>query len=317
MPSLTSATLAASNSTAVAAIFGSASSLNAAIDFASNPQGSTSAVLQQIGSNLPLLPAAAVSATLLSFFFCLFLRRAAAFAAIMVLLLIFAFLSALSLALWSQSALLTQLRLPILSVSLLSIESLPLTPLQYAATASICTIFTVAFVVFSISILRRILPAVSIIQLAAKVLWSAPRIMAVTACGGVVAALVAAAGLILVLLLASAGGFDPMTMTFINTDSLEMRSCTDAVSSAVAPATYPDIALWRACSFYSGNSALAIASMSHLNSTTHISSNAADSMIPVKVFQYLMFGSGASLLWTLLWLGAVTTCITGNCELCA
>jgi hypothetical protein len=323
VPSLTAAAAAAANSTAAAAIFGSSSSLNAAIAFASNPQGATSAVLQQIGSNLPLLPAAAVTATLLSFFFCLFLRRAAAFAAVMILLLIFAFLSSLSLALWSQSAVLAQLRLPVLSFSLLSLESLPLSPTQCAAAAAVCTILTVAFAVFSISILRRILPAVFIIQLAAKVLWSAPRIVAITACGGIAAALVAAAGLMLLLLLASAGGFDPVTMTFINTDSLEMRKCADAVSAAVAPATYPAIALSRACSFYSGDSALAIESMSTLNSTAHISSNAADIMISVEIFQYMMLGAAASVLWTVLWLASVTTCITGylspmNCalELC-
>jgi hypothetical protein len=198
-----------------------------------------------------------------------------------------------------------------------------LSPTQCAAAAAVCTILTVAFAVFSISILRRILPAVFIIQLAAKVLWSAPRIVAITACGGIAAALVAAAGLMLLLLLASAGGFDPVTMTFINTDSLEMRKCADAVSAAVAPATYPAIALSRACSFYSGDSALAIESMSTLNSTAHISSNAADILISVEIFQYMMLGAAASVLWTVLWLASVTTCITGylspmNCalELC-
>ena len=74
LPSLSAAAAAAANSSVASVIFGSSSSLKAAVAFASNPQGSTSAVLQQIGSNLPLLPAAAVSATSMSLLFCLFLR---------------------------------------------------------------------------------------------------------------------------------------------------------------------------------------------------------------------------------------------------
>jgi hypothetical protein len=315
LPSFSAAAAAAANSSVASAIFGSSSSLKAAVAFASNPQGSTSAILQQIGSNLPLLPAAAVSATAMSLLFCLFLRRAAALAAVIILFLIFAFLSALSLGLWAQSTLLPQLPLPMLSVSILSLESLPLTPMQCAAATVICFVFTIAFAAFSISILRRIFSAVAVIQLAAKVLWSAPRIVAVTACGGIIAAVCVSAGLILLVMLASAGGFDPMTMTFINSDSEEMRSCADSVSAAVSPAAYPQIAVFRACSFYSGDSALAISSLPTLNSTAHLNSNTNDSMLSVRTFQYMMFGSAASVVWTVLWIGAVTTCITGESAL--
>jgi hypothetical protein len=298
-------------------IFGSSSALKAAIAFASNPQGSTSAILQQIGSNLPLLPAAAVCASALSFLFCLFLRRAAAFAAVIILFLVFVFLSALSLGLWTQSTLLPQLPVSMPSVSILSIESLPLTPLQCSAATVICIALTIAFATFSISILRRILPAVAVIQLAAKVLWSAPRIVAVTACGGIIAALCASSGLILIVMLASSGGFDPMTMTFINTDSDEMRSCAHAVSDAVGTAVYPSIAVFRACSFYSGDSALAISSLPILNSTAHLNSDLFDSKLSARAFQYLMFSSAASIFWTILWIGAVSTCITGQSALFA
>jgi hypothetical protein len=312
VPSLAPVAASVANSSLSSAIFGSSSSFNAAIAFASNPQGSTSAILQQIGSNLPLLPAAALVATMLSFFFCLFLRRAAAFAAVIFLLVIFVILSALSLSLWSQSAVLPQLPLPIPPSAILSLESLPLSPLQCAAAAALCTALALAFSVFSISILRRLLPAVVVIQLSAKVLWSAPRIATVTACGSIMAALSVAAGILSVLLLASAGGFDPMTMTFINVDSAEMRACADAVFAAVGSASYPGITVSRACSFYSGDSALAAASLSALNSTAHLSSEMADSIFPVRTFQYMMVGSAASVFWTFLWIGTVTTSITGD-----
>jgi hypothetical protein len=114
-------------------------------------------------------------------------------------------------------------------------------------------------------------------------------------------------------LLASAGGFDPMTMTFINIHSVEMRRCADAVSAAVKPAAYPNIAVSRACSFYSGDSTLAIASLPTVNSTSHLSSSSvADSTLSVQTFSYMMVGSAASVVWTLLWIGTVTTCITGD-----
>jgi hypothetical protein len=312
VPSLAPVAASVANSSLSSAIFGSSSSFNAAIAFVSNPQGSTNAILQQIGSNLPMLPAAALAATMLSLFFCLFLRRAAAFAAVIFLLVIFAILSALSLGLWSQSTVLPQLPLPMPPASILSLDSLPLSPLQCAAAAAFCTALTIAFAVFSISILRRLLPAVVVIQLSAKVLWSAPRIAAVTACGSIMSALAVTAGILSLLLLASAGGFDPMTMTFINVDSVEMRACADAVCAAVTPASYPDIVVSRACSFYSGDSALATASLSALNSTAHLSSNMADSIFSVRTFQYMMVGSAASVFWTFLWIGTVTTCITGD-----
>jgi hypothetical protein len=35
----------------------------------------------------------------------------------------------------------------------------------------------------------------------------------------------------------------------------------------------------------------------------------------VRTFQYMMFGSAASVVWTVLWIGAVTTCITGESAL--
>ncbi len=315
LPAISAAAVAVVNSSAASVIFGSSSSLKAAIAFASNPQGSTSAIVQQIGSNLLLLPAAAICATALSFFFCLFLRRAAALAVVIILFLIFAFLSALSLGLWTQSSLLPQLPLSMPSVSILSIESLPLTPLQCAASTILCIVFTMAFAAFSISILRRIFPAVAVIQLAAKVLWSAPRIVAVTACGGIFAALCASSGLILLVMLASAGGFDPMTMTFINTDSDEMRGCAKAVSDAVGAASYPTSVVFRACSFYSGDSVHAISSLPTLNSSAHLSSDSNNHNVSVRTFQYMMFGSAASICWTILWIGAVTTCITGDSAL--
>jgi hypothetical protein len=312
VPSLTAAAAAAANSTVASLIFGSSSSLSAVVAFASNPQGSAGAILQQIGSNLPLLPAAAVAAAIMSFFFCLFLRRAAAFVAIFLLILIFFCLSALSFSLWMQTTLLPPLPPPMPSLSILSLESLPLSPLQCAAAAAICTLLTLAFAAFSISIARRVLPAVAVIQLAAKVLWSAPTVVAVTACGGLLAALVAAAGLILMLLLASAGGFDPMTMTFINSDSADTVKCALAVANAVSPAAYPTLIVSRACSFYSGDSDLAIASLPNLNATALAISNVSVSLVSVQTFQYMMIGCAASLLWTLLWIAAVTTCVTGE-----
>ena len=204
------------------------------------------------------------------------------------------------------------LPLPMPPLSILSLESLPLSPLQCAAAAAVCTLFTLAFAAFSISIARRILPAVVVIQLAAKVLWSAPTIVSATACGGLLAALLAAAGLIMMLLLASAGGFDPMTMTFINSDSADMRSCAQAVSAAVSPAKYPSVVVSRVCSFYSGDSALAIASLPAVNATAPAFDNVSVGMISVQAFQYMMIGSAASVCWTLLWIGAVTTCVTGE-----
>jgi hypothetical protein len=103
-----------------------------------------------------------------------------------------------------------------------------------------------------------------------------------------------------------------MTMTFINTDSAEMRRCADAVSAAVKPATYTNVAVSRVCSFYSGDSTLAIASLPAVNSTSHLSSSVAGSTLSVQTFSYMMLGSAASVLWTLIWIGTVTTCITGD-----
>jgi hypothetical protein len=104
-----------------------------------------------------------------------------------------------------------------------------------------------------------------------------------------------------------------MTMTFINRDSAEMLKCADEVLASTRHIKYCRAAVTRACSFYSGDSALAIQSLPAVNSSScHLDNSASEGVVSIQTFRYLMIACAVSTIWTVLWAGAATTCIT--CE---
>ena len=243
--------------------------------------GTISTAFSTLIAYWPVLLGCAIIAMLMGFVWLIFLRM---FVKIMVLVTIFAlalFLIGVTVLFWAKAGKIDFSTVPVAAATDAATQAssgVALTQQEAEYVAIAMSVITAVYLLLLIVMLKRILIACAIIQEAAKALGAMPTIIFWPVVTFFSVALLSLWWIIVAAYLASAGEFDPKTMTF----KISATKCVDTLVADGAGQAYAE----STCSIYKGDTATAQLAYAEAKGSANFTSIATSTQVTAFASQY-------------------------------